>query len=144
MEKPKLDNARKLRGIFFFSRSGIWRAWRDHWRAQEKLKAPKEAAVPCTVGIRKRARMPQKTIEWEHRHQHRKQSMLVLLKLMWPQWRLESTVPRNHVDHILDKGFNPINHLMLVQKFIHYWKVFFTSYRSMTLDKEKRSFGQCF
>ena len=32
--------------------------------------------------------------------------------------RLEATLPRNHEDHIADKGFNSINHNSLVRKFI--------------------------
>ena len=32
--------------------------------------------------------------------------------------RLESTLPRNHEDHIAEKGFNSLRHYSLVHKFI--------------------------
>ena len=32
--------------------------------------------------------------------------------------RLESSLPKNHKDHIAEKGFNSINHYTLVHKFV--------------------------
>ena len=51
-EKPKLDNARKLRGIYFIDPEDEEKV--DHENAMERLETPLEAAMPCKMETRKR------------------------------------------------------------------------------------------
>ena len=142
MEKPKLDNARKLRGIFFFDPDyeeyeEITEERKKNWKLQKRRPCLVRLGSESAQGCHGKLSIGSADI-------NSKTKYACVVEAHVATKRLESTVPRNHVDHIVDKEFNPINHFMLVQKFIHYLEVLFTSYRSMTLDKEMRSFWQCF
>ena len=52
IEKPKIDNARRLRGICFIDPED---------EVREKLEVSMEAAVPCKVGTRKCSKRLQQT-----------------------------------------------------------------------------------
>ena len=51
IEEPKLDNARKLRGIGFIDPEAYKEAIKN---ARKKLETPLAAAMPCKMGTRKR------------------------------------------------------------------------------------------
>ena len=54
VEKPKLVNARKLRGIYYIDpEDGECKDTIK--RARKKLEVPMEAAVPCKMGTKKRS-----------------------------------------------------------------------------------------
>ena len=86
--------------------------------ARKKLEVPVEAAVPCNMGTRQRA-WKLRDIVASEKTCLRKKTKPALWKLMNPQRRrLESALPTNHEEHIVEKGFNSLTHYGLVHKFI--------------------------
>ena len=75
-------------------------------------------AMPCKMETRKRARKPQETVASESTDSHKKKYACIVEAHESTRKRLECTLPRNHEDHIADKGFNSITHYSLVHKFI--------------------------
>ena len=64
VEKPKLDNVRQLRGICFVDpEDGEYKETIKN--ARKKLEVPMEAAMPCKMETRWRARKPQETVASE-------------------------------------------------------------------------------
>ena len=111
IEKPKLDNARQQRGIFFIEPNA------EEFQltmkaAQWKLEVPMPAAMPCKIPI--------KSSGETHRN----------IGKRWTKYACidnadESTRPRlewvghkPHQDHITAKGTNSTTHYSLVHKFI--------------------------
>ena len=80
VEKPTLDNARKLRGIYFIGPED--REYKDTIKnARKKLETPLEAAMPCKMETRKRSKELRETVASETATHRRKPSMLVPWKL---------------------------------------------------------------
>ena len=117
-EKPKLDNARTLRGIYFIDPED--EEYKEPIKdARKKLEVPMEAATHCKMEIRKRARKPQETVARRSTDANKKTEYACIVEAHEStRKRLEFTLPRNQEDHIADKGFNSINHYSLVHKFI--------------------------
>ena len=111
IEKPKIDNARQLRGIYFIEPDDeefkpIMKA------ARRKLEVPMPAAMPCKIPI--------KSSGENHRNIGKRKT-----KYACPVDADESTRPRPegaghkpHQDHITAKGMNSITRYSLVHKFI--------------------------
>ena len=76
-------------------------------------------AMPCKMETRKRARKPQEIVASESTDSHKKTKYACFVEAHEStMMRLESTLPRNHADHIAEKGLNSIHHFDLVQNFI--------------------------
>ena len=106
VEKPKLDNVRKLRGFFSDPEDGEYKETIKN--ARKRLKVPVEAAVHRVMKTRKRAKKLRETVAGENTN---------FMESHETRWkRLESTLPRNHQDHIAEKRFNSITHYKLVHK----------------------------
>ena len=102
MEKPKLDNARKLTGIYFIDPED--REYeKTRKNARKKLEVPMEAAMACEMETRK----PQETVASESTDSHKKTKYACNVEAHEStRKRLESALPRNHEDHIAEKkGF---------------------------------------
>ena len=85
MEKRKLDNARKLRGIYFiYPEDGEREAIKN---ARKKLEILMEAAMPCTTGTKKCLKKLRETVsEGDESNQNSKrQSMHASWKLVNPR-----------------------------------------------------------
>ena len=68
--------------------------------ARKKLEVPMEAAVPCKMVTRKRARKQQETVASENINTHKKTKYACIVEAHEStRNRLESTLPRNHGSH---------------------------------------------
>ena len=111
IEKPKLDNARRLRGIFFIELDDE-KFKRPMNSTRRKLEIPMPTAMPCRIQL----------------HQHRKTCGTVGQRKTKhsciaeadesSRIRMEGSQSKNHEDHISEKGVNSLNHYNLVHKFI--------------------------
>ena len=111
IEKPKLDSARQLRGMFFIEPNDeefklIIKA------ARRKLEVPTPAAMPCKIPIISSGKT--------HRNIGKRKTRFACVVDAD-----ESTRPRlgggghkPHQDHITAKGMNSLSHHSLVHKFI--------------------------
>ena len=73
----------------------------------------------CKMGTRKRLRKLREALASEDTNPHKKTKYACIVEAHEStRTRLESTLPRNHEDHIAEKGFNSINHYKLVHKII--------------------------
>ena len=71
MEKPKLDNARKLRGIYFIApEDGEFQETSKN--ARKNLETPLEAAMPCKMETRKCFKELRETAASRDTHPHKK------------------------------------------------------------------------
>ena len=111
IEKPKVDNARQLRGIFFIEPSD------EEFKltmkaARRKLEVPMPAAMPCKIPI--------KSSEETHRSIGKRKTKCACVvdadESTSP--RLERAGHEPHQDHIAAKGMNSITHESLVHKII--------------------------
>ena len=100
IEKPKLDDARRLRSIYFIDpEDGAYKETVEN--ARRKLEVPLDAALPCKKG----------------RFLKTKHACIVDTHESTRQ-RLESSAPKDHEDHIAGKGYYSMTHYNLVHKFI--------------------------
>ena len=87
--------------------------------ARKNLEVPVEAAMPCKMVTRKRARKLRKTVASGDTHPHKKTKYACIVEAHEStRKRLESTPPRNRDDHIAEKGFNSLTRYNLVHKFV--------------------------
>ena len=104
IEKPKLDNARQLRGIFFKEFELIMKA------ARRKLEVPMPAAMPC--------KMPKNSTGETHRNIGKRKTKYACLvdadESTRP--RLEGAGHTLHQDHTTEKGMNSMNPYGLIHK----------------------------
>ena len=89
----------------------------SHEERKKELEVPMEAAMPCKMETRKRARKPQETVASESTDSRKKKYACIVEAHESTRKRLESTLPRNHEDHITDKEFNSTRYSLL-HKFI--------------------------
>ena len=102
VEKPKLDNARQLRGIFFIEPND------EEFKltmkaARRKLEVPVPAAVPCKIP-RKSSGEPTAVLG------KARQNACVVDADESTRPRLEGAGHKPHQDHITAKGTNSITH----------------------------------
>ena len=75
--------------------------------------------VNCKEVTRKRFKELRETVASGDTHPHKKTMYPCIVETQEStRKRLESTLPRNHDDHIAEKGFNSLIHNNLVHKFI--------------------------
>ena len=97
-EKPKLDNARRLRGIYFIGK---------------KLETPMAPATLCTTCKKsKHGETRSKTDDFKSKF------ACILEASESTRRRMEESLPKYHEDHIAGRGDNSLQHFNLVHKFI--------------------------
>ena len=102
IEKPKLDNARQLRGICFVDPEDG-----ESLKFQlQKKRTKKHLGLQETEARSDESNMIPKT---KHACVEAREST---------RRRLEPSLPKNHEDHVAGKGYNSIIHINLVHKFI--------------------------
>ena len=108
LKKPKLDNARRLRGIYFIDPED--KEFKETIKnAKRKLETPIAPAMPCkTCKKNKHAETRGKTNDFKSKY------ACILEASESTRMRL----PKYHEDHIAGKGDNSLQHLNLVHKFI--------------------------
>ena len=96
-EKPKLDNARKLRGIYFIDFKDEFKE--TMWNARRKLETPKAPAMPCkTCKKSKHGETRSKTNDFKSK------CACILEASESTRMRMEESLPKYHEDHIAGKG----------------------------------------
>ena len=109
--KPKLDNARKLRGIYFIGLRT--RNSKIPFRIQEKMETPMGPVMPCKTCKKNKHR------ETRSKTNETKSKLACILEANEStRLRMEEPLPNHHEDHIAGKGDNSLQHFNLVHKFI--------------------------
>ena len=111
-EKPKLDNARRLRGNYFIDPED--KEFKETIKnARKKLETPKALATPCkTSKTCKHGETRGKTNEIKSK------LACILEASESTRLRMEESLPNHHEDDIGRKGDNSLQHYNLVHKFI--------------------------
>ena len=110
IEKPKLENAKRLRGIFFIEPADE-EFKRKMKYARRKLDIPMPAAMPCRLQLHK------------HREtcctvgQHKTRYAFIVEAEESTRIRMEGSHSKNHEDHIAGRGINSLSHYNIVHNF---------------------------
>ena len=120
IKKPKLENARALRGIYFIDPGDGDFKETIKKNASEKLEIQMEATMPCKLRTKKRSNKSRGTddeTKGSNKIQKTKHACIVEAHES-NRKRFESTLPKDHEDHIAEKGPNSMSHYNLVHKFV--------------------------
>ena len=111
-EKPKLDNARRLRGIYFIDPED--KEFKETIKnARKKLATPMAPAMPCKTSKKsKHGETRGKTNDFKS------QFACILEASESTRMRMGESLPNHHEDHIAGKGNNSLQHYNLFHKFI--------------------------
>ena len=111
-EKPKLDNARRLRGIYFIDPED--KEFKETIKnARKKLETPMAPAMPCKTSKKcKHGETRGKTNEIKSK------LACILEASESTRLRMEESLPNYHEDHIAGKVENSLQHYNLVHKII--------------------------
>ena len=111
-EKPKLDNARKLRGIYFIDPED--KEFKETTKnARKNLETPMAPAMPCKTS--------KNSLHGATRgksNEIKSKLACILEASESTRLRMEESLPNHHEDHIAGKGDNSPQHWNLVHKFI--------------------------
>ena len=111
IEEPKLDNARRLRGIFFIDLDD--EEFKDIMNnARRKFEIPMPAAIPCKLQ-RDKYTETFRTVE-----EHKTKYACIVETDESVRKHMEGSPHKNHEDHIAGKGMNSLSHYNLVHQFI--------------------------
>ena len=111
-EKPKLDNAGRLRGIYFIDPEDM-EFKETIENARKKLETPIAPAMPCkTSKTYKHGETRGKTNEFKSK------LACILEASESTRMRMEESLPNYHEDDIAGRGDNSLQHYNLVHKFI--------------------------
>ena len=112
IEKTKLDNARRLRGIYFIDPEDM--EFKEIIKnARRTLETPMAPAMPCkTCKKNKHGETRSKTGDF------RPKFACILEASESTRMRMGESLPKHHEDHVAGKGINSLNHYDLVHKFI--------------------------
>ena len=112
IEKPKLDNARKLRGIYFIGPED--KEFKETMRnARKKLETPMAPAMPCKTSKKsKKGEIRSKTNDFKSKF------ACILEASESTGMRMEESLPNHREDHIAGRGGSSLQHYNLVHKFI--------------------------
>ena len=108
IEKPKLDNARRLRGIYFvdFEDKELKETIRN---ARKMLETPMAPAMPCKTCKKS------KNLETRSKNNDFKSKFACILEASEStRLRMEESLPNYHEDHIAGRGDNSLQHYNLV------------------------------
>ena len=108
IEKPKLDNARRLRGIYFIDPED--KELKETIKnANRKLETPTAPAVPCKMCKKsKHGETRSKTNDFKSKF------ACILEASESTRMRMEESLPKYHEDHIAGKGNDSLQHANLV------------------------------
>ena len=110
-EKLHLDNARKLRGIYFIDPED--KEFKETIKnARKKLKTPMAPAMPCKIVKNN------KNCESGASNKVKSKLACILEASESTRLRMGESLPTHHEDHIAGKGDNSLPHKYLVHKFI--------------------------
>ena len=110
-EKPKLDNARRLRGIYFIDPED--KEFKETIKnARKKLKTPMAPAMLCKISKNK------KIVGVVGSDKNKTKLACILEADESMRMRMENSTPSNHEDHIAGKGEHSLQHYNLGHKFI--------------------------
>ena len=111
LEKPKLDNARRLRGIYFTDPED--KDFKETIRsAREILETSMASAMPCKACKKsKHGEDRSKTIVFKFKF------ACILEASESTRLRMEESLPNYHEDYIAGKGDNSLQHYILVHEF---------------------------
>ena len=111
IEKPKLDNARKLRGIYFIDPED--KEFKETIRdARKKLETPMAPAMPCKI-IKNN-----KNCASGASNKIKSKLACILEASESTRLRMEESLPNYDEDHIAGKSDNSLQHYNVVHKFI--------------------------
>ena len=111
-EKPQLDNARKLRGIYFIDRED--KEFKETIKnARKKLETPVAPAMPCKI-----SKNNQNWVTRGKSNEIKSKLACILEASESTRLRMGESLPNHHEDHIVGKGHNSLQHYNLVHKFI--------------------------
>ena len=110
-EKPQLDNARRLRGIYFIDPQD--KEFKETIRnARKKLETPVAPAMPCYI------MKSNKNCGSGVSNKIKTKLACILEASESTRMRMGNSIPHYHQDHIAGKGENSLQHYNLVHKFI--------------------------
>ena len=111
-EKPKLDNGRRLRGMYFIDPED--KEFKETIRsARKKLETPMAPAMPCkTCKKSKSGETRNKTCDFKSKF------ACILEASESTRLRMEKSLPNYHEDHVAGKGNHSPQHYDSVHKFI--------------------------
>ena len=111
IERTKLDNARRLRGVFFIDPDD--EEFKDIMKNERrKLEIPMPGSIPCKFQ-RDKYRETCRTVE-----EHKTKYAFIVEADESLRIRMEGAPHRYHGDHIAAKSVNTLNHYNLVHKFL--------------------------
>ena len=111
IEKPKLDHAGSLRGIYFMYPKD--EEFKDIMKdARRKLEIPMTAAMPCKTPIKNSGET------YRGIGKSKTKYACIVEAEESTRIRLEGVHCRYHEDHIAGKGINSLSHYNLVHKFV--------------------------
>ena len=111
-EKPQLDNARKLRGIYFIDPED--KEFKETINnARKKLETPVAPAMPCKI-----SKNSQNGVTRGKSNKIKSKLACNLEASESARLRMGESLPNHHEDHIEGKGDNSLQHKNLVHKFI--------------------------
>ena len=110
-EKLHLDNARKLRGIYFIDPEDM-ELKETIKNARKKLETPVAPAIPCKITKSK------KIVGVVHQTKLKTRLACILEASDSTRLRMGESLPNHHEDHIAGKENNSVQHKNLIHKFI--------------------------
>ena len=112
IEKPKLDNARRLRGIYCLDPED--EEFKEIMKnARRKLEIPMPAAMPCIISLcRSSTETCRAIVGYKPKH------ACIFEADESTSNRMEGARRRYHEDHIAGTGTNSVSHYNLMRKFI--------------------------
>ena len=112
IEKPKLDNARRLRGIYFIDpEDKEFKEIIEH--ALKKLETPMAPAMLC-----KTSKNSQHGETRSKTNEIKSKLVCILEASETTRMRMEESLPKYHEDHIAEKWDTSLQHKNLVHKFV--------------------------
>ena len=137
-EKPQLDNARKLRGIYFIDHED--KEFKETIKnARKKLETPVAPAMPCKISKNN------KNCGNGNKSNKAKSKLACFLEASEStRMRMEESLPKYHEDHIAGKGDNSLQHYNLVHKFIPMPQAMKIPAAKAAVDKEWEKLGEIF
>ena len=112
-EKPKLDNARRLRGMYFIDPEDKELIQRNHQECSQEIGNTSGPAMPRKTSKKsKHGETRGKTSDFKSKF------ACILEASESTRLRMGESLPNHHEDHIAGKGDNSLQHYNLVLKFI--------------------------